>query len=711
MCMGSIFSVTEFPPPSSAFSHFCQKAYLSSPVHPVTNVGPLVVVLTLSLMKQAFEDWRLFLSDNVINSSLVAALHYGDWVEIPRSKLMVGDIVKVQEDQYFPADLLFLTSPDTDGVCYVETSSLDGETNLTSQKAPEQTWDYVDNDRLARLKGMIDCEHPNNSLYTFTGNLKVGMQAIPIPPNQILLQGCSLWNTESAVGVVVFTGHETKVTVLTFFTLLTLYSNIIPISLYVSIEMIEFIQSTQFINNDLNMYDNESDTPVLARTSNYEELGQHQEVPVSNLPSSQWKAGLVLQGKVFLFRLTARPLVFTGADRVIYDRIADGEENKLKDITWDHLEKFGVDGLRTLCLADRDLDPQLYETWNELYNQAKSALRDQKEKIDAVRDFPLCGELTEKDLILLGCTAIEDKLQEGVPTCIDTLAKAGIKIWVLTACSLLNNEMKQFIISSEVKAIRDVAERGDPLETAQVIEDSVTRQLQDCLREANQWEGEIDMALVIDGRCLMCALDPDKLRGYQFDAKKITLSIGDGANDVSMIQAAHIGVGINGQEGYSGQRFYDDWFQSLYNVVFTALPVFAVGIFDKVIWVWLSFALYQSLIFFIVPVAAGMSAQNSSSIMLGVWDIGTLAYTCIIITVNLCLLMASGYITIWHQLSVGGSIVGWFLFLYIYSCVQSSWRQGGTFWVLRNLMRTWYFWFTIIFIPVVALSGDFFILV
>lgn len=55
--------------------------------------------------------------------------------------------------------------------------------------------------------------------------------------------------------------------------------------------------------------------------------------------------------------------------------------------------------------------------------------------------------------------------------------------------------------------------QGDPLETAQVIEDSVTRQLQDCLREANQCEGEIDMALVIDGQCLMCALDPDKLRG------------------------------------------------------------------------------------------------------------------------------------------------------------------------------------------------------
>jgi phospholipid-transporting ATPase len=75
--------------------------------------------------------------------------------------------------------------------------------------------------------------------------------------------------------------------------------------------------------------------------------------------------------------------------------------------------------------------------------------------------------------------------------------------------------------------------------------------------------------------------------------------------------------------------------------------------------------------------------SDSSSIMLGVWDIGTLAYTCIIITVNLHLLMASGYITIWHQLSVGGSIVGWFLFLYFYSCVQGSWRHLQLFFAIQ----------------------------
>ncbi|KAH9327399.1 hypothetical protein KI387_007577, partial [Taxus chinensis] len=91
----------------------------------------------------------------------------------------------------------------------------------------------------------------------------------------LLHQGCSLRNTEFIVGAVIFTGHETKVGSLTLFTLVTLYSTIIPISLYVSIEMIKFIQSTQFINKDMHMYHKESNTPALARTSNLnEELGQ-----------------------------------------------------------------------------------------------------------------------------------------------------------------------------------------------------------------------------------------------------------------------------------------------------------------------------------------------------------------------------------------------------------------------------------------------------
>lgn len=64
--------------------------------------------------------------------------------------------------------------------------------------------------------------------------------------------------------------------------------------------------------------------------------------------------------------------------------------------------------------------------WNERFIEAKLSMVDRAAKVDAV------SEQVEKDLRLLGCTAIEDKLQEGVPQCIKTLAEAGIRLWVLT---------------------------------------------------------------------------------------------------------------------------------------------------------------------------------------------------------------------------------------------------------------------------------------
>jgi phospholipid-transporting ATPase len=119
--------------------------------------------------------------------------------------------VQIKQDGYFPADLLFLSSTNPDGVCYIETANLDGETNLKIRKALERTWDFVTPEKASGFKGEVQCEQPNNSLYTFTGNLIVDKQTIPLSPNQLLLRGCSLRNTEYIVGAVIFTGHETKV--------------------------------------------------------------------------------------------------------------------------------------------------------------------------------------------------------------------------------------------------------------------------------------------------------------------------------------------------------------------------------------------------------------------------------------------------------------------------------------------------------------------
>lgn len=191
------------------------------------------------------------------------------------------------------------------------------------------------------------------------------------------------------------------------------------------------------------------------------------------------------------------------------------------------------------------------------------------------------------------------------------------------------------------------------------------------------------------------------------------------------------------QTGFSGQRFYDDWFQSLYNVIFTALPVIIVGLFDKVgylfqqlllqlcftcyitvflhgwhvlisflclcqdvssslskkypelymegirnvffkwkvVAIWAFFSVYQSLIFFYFVSSTNLSAKNSAGKIFGLWDVSTMAFTCVVITVNLRLLMICNSITRWHYISVGGSILAWFLFIFIYSGISTPYDR------------------------------------
>jgi phospholipid-transporting ATPase len=124
-----------------------------SPVSPITNVAPLSMVLLVSLIKEAFEDWKRFQNDMSINNSTVEILQDQQWVSIPWRKLQVGDIVKIKKDGFFPADILFMSSTNSDGICYVETANLDGETNLKIRKALERTWDYLVPEKAYEFKG------------------------------------------------------------------------------------------------------------------------------------------------------------------------------------------------------------------------------------------------------------------------------------------------------------------------------------------------------------------------------------------------------------------------------------------------------------------------------------------------------------------------------------------------------------------------------
>ena len=332
--------------------YFLMAALLSlTPVAPfsaMSMIAPLVFVVGLSMAKEALEDWRRFVQDMKVNLRKVC-VHKGEGVfgYRPWHKIRVGDILKVEKDQFFPADLLLLSSCYEDGICYVETMNLDGETNLKVKRSLEVTLPLDDDATFKDFTGKIYCEDPNPNLYTFVGNFEYDRQIYPLDPSQILLRDSKLRNTAYAYGVVIFTGHDSKVMqnatkspskrsgierkmdkiIYILFTLLILissfssigfavktkyemtdwwylrttgddhdplynprkptlsglihlitalilYGYLIPISLYVSIEIVKVLQAS-FINQDINMYCEETGNPARARTSNLnEELGQ-----------------------------------------------------------------------------------------------------------------------------------------------------------------------------------------------------------------------------------------------------------------------------------------------------------------------------------------------------------------------------------------------------------------------------------------------------
>ncbi|XP_066504921.1 phospholipid-transporting ATPase IA isoform X6 [Hoplias malabaricus] len=729
---------------------------------------------------------------------------------------------------------LYTGRSEPQGMCYIETSNLDGETNLKIRQGLQITSEIKDIESLTRLSGRMECESPNRHLYEFVGNIRLdGHSTVPLGPDQILLRGAQLRNTQWVHGIVVYTGHDTKLmqnstrpplklsnveritnfqilvlfgcllaislvcsigqTIwkyqygndawymdlnyggaanfgLNFLTFIILFNNLIPISLLVTLEVIKFIQA-YFINWDTDMLYEATNTPAMARTSNLnEELGQvkyifsdktgtltcnvmqfkkctiagvayghsthsmeeagfndpsllenlqsnhptapvimefmnmmaicHTAVPersedtITYQAASPDEGALVRAARNLGFIFSARTpdsviveslgeeeryellhvLEFTsarkrmsvimrtpsgkirlyckGADTVVYDRLADN--SRYKDITLKHLEQFATEGLRTLCFAVADISESFYQQWQEVHHRACTSLQNRALKLEE------SYELIEKNLQLLGATAIEDKLQDRVPETIETLMKADIKIWILTgdkqetainighSCKLLTKNMGLLVINEET------------LDGTRETLSHHCSMLGDALHKEN------DCALIIDGKTLKyaltfgarqyfldlalsckavicCRVSPlqksEVVEMVKKQVKVITLAIGDGANDVGMIQTAHVGVGISGNEGlqaanssdysiaqfkylknlllvhgawnynrvakcilycfyknivlyiieiwfafvngFSGQILFERWCIGLYNVIFTALPPLTLGIFER----------------------------------------------------------------------------------------------------------------------------------
>ncbi|CAH2351573.1 phospholipid-transporting ATPase Dnf2p [[Candida] railenensis] len=304
------------------------------------------------------------------------------------------------------------------------------------------------------------------------------------------------------------------------------------------------------------------------------------------------------EGKIFLLT--------KGADNVIFERLSQSENDPdVVSKTALHLENYANEGLRTLCITRRELDRESTFGWLKKVKAASESLDDDREDhINALY------EELEVDLHLLGGTAIEDRLQDGVPDSISILSEAGIKLWVLTgdrietainigfSCNLLENHMKLLVVRPD---------ENDP-DNGQYVEDLITKHLKENFDFGGDVEDEgvldklIDearldhstpstkFALIIDGAALQHVFSDEKSKlkdtklnisttlqkKFLLMGKKcksviccrvspaqkasvvkivrdslnvMTLAIGDGANDVAMIQAANVGVGIAGEEG------------------------------------------------------------------------------------------------------------------------------------------------------------------
>ncbi|THW92302.1 phospholipid-translocating P-type ATPase [Aureobasidium pullulans] len=321
-----------------------------------TTIIPLLFFVALSMGKEGYDDLRRYRLDKVENNREASVLHAYrpitsseapaeegiartegpiHWAKTKWQNLQVGDIVRLERDEPVPADMVLLSSKGTNGIAYIETMALDGETNLKSKQATANLAKQCDApEKIATCKAHFVVEDPNIDLYNFEGKVTLDGQTAPLSNNEIMYRGSVLRNTPEAYGMVIYSGEECKIRMnsnknprikapalqaivnkvvivivifvillaifntvayqvwrkgteddswylnnarVAFFPVLTsfiiMFNTMIPLSLYVSMEIVKVWQMV--LLNDIDMYDETTNTPFEARTSTInEELGQ-----------------------------------------------------------------------------------------------------------------------------------------------------------------------------------------------------------------------------------------------------------------------------------------------------------------------------------------------------------------------------------------------------------------------------------------------------
>ncbi|EPS74312.1 hypothetical protein M569_00437, partial [Genlisea aurea] len=207
--------------PRNIFEQFRRVAYVYFLVIAVLNqipqlavfgrgasVMPLAFVLLVTAIKDAFEDYRRHRSDKIENNRLAWVWVDERFQQIKWKHIRVGQIIKVSSNETLPCDMVLLSTADATGVSYVQTTNLDGESNLKTRYSRQET--QMKSLEIQNIDGIIKCEKPNRNIYGFHANMEIDGKMISLGPSNIILRGCELKNTEWVLGVAVYAGRETK---------------------------------------------------------------------------------------------------------------------------------------------------------------------------------------------------------------------------------------------------------------------------------------------------------------------------------------------------------------------------------------------------------------------------------------------------------------------------------------------------------------------